>query len=54
DRESFNNLAQLEEALRGYIRYYNHHRLKLSLGGLSPVQFRHNNSSASITSKVPA
>ncbi|WP_188868696.1 IS3 family transposase, partial [Pseudomonas asuensis] len=39
-RESFSSVAQLEKALRGYIRYYNHDRLKLSLGGLSPVKFR--------------
>ncbi|WP_188868710.1 IS3 family transposase, partial [Pseudomonas asuensis] len=39
-QESFSSVAQLEETLHGYIRYYNHHRLKLSLGGLSPVQFR--------------
>ncbi|GGM32110.1 IS3 family transposase [Pseudomonas asuensis] len=39
-RESFSSVAQLEKALRGYIRYYNHDRLKLSLGGVSPVQYR--------------
>ncbi|GGM32014.1 IS3 family transposase [Pseudomonas asuensis] len=39
-RKAFNSVAQLEKALRSYIRYYNHDRLKLSLCGLSPVQFR--------------
>ncbi|MFC6478720.1 IS3 family transposase [Pseudomonas asuensis] len=53
-RESFNSVAGLEEALHGYIRYYNHYRLKLSLGGLSPVKFRLKSSSASIASKAPA
>ncbi|WP_188868810.1 IS3 family transposase, partial [Pseudomonas asuensis] len=53
-RESFNSVAGLEKALRGYIRYYNHDRLKLSLGGLSPVQFRLKNSNASIASNTPA
>ncbi|MFC6478330.1 IS3 family transposase [Pseudomonas asuensis] len=53
-REAFNSVAQLESTLRGYIRYYNHDRLKLSLYGLSPVQFRLKYSSASIANKAPA
>jgi putative transposase len=36
----FANVEQLEAGLKEYIRYYNHERIKLRLGGLSPVQFR--------------
>lgn len=34
------SVAELEEALHEYIRYYNHDRIKLKLKGLSPVQYR--------------
>lgn len=37
---SFASVEQLESGLADYIRYYNHDRIKLSLGGLTPVQFR--------------
>jgi putative transposase len=36
----FANVDELQSSLRGYINYYNHHRVKLKLKGLSPVQYR--------------
>lgn len=36
----FANIDQLEAGIADYIHYYNHERIKLKLGGLSPVQFR--------------
>jgi transposase InsO family protein len=36
----FTCLDQLQKGLAKYIHYYNHHRIKLKLKGLSPVQFR--------------
>lgn len=36
----FTSIEQLEAAIVDYIHYYNHDRIKLKLGGLSPVQFR--------------
>ena len=39
-RKKFSSLAELEEGLAKYIHYYNHDRIKLKLGGLSPVQYR--------------
>jgi putative transposase len=36
----FSSVAELEKGLVKYIRYYNYERIKLNLGGLSPVQFR--------------
>ena len=36
----FANIEQLEAGIAEYIHYYNHDRIKLKLGGLSPVQFR--------------
>jgi transposase InsO family protein len=36
----FASVEHLERGLAEYIRYYNHERIKLSLGGLAPVQFR--------------
>lgn len=38
--EKFTSIEQLKRALAKYIHYYNHDRIKMSLGGLSPVQFR--------------
>ena len=35
----FAGINELQTGLRRYIRYYNHHRLKLRLNGLSPVQY---------------
>lgn len=39
-RERFDNVAQLQAGLDEYIRYYNHDRIKMKLGGLSPVAYR--------------
>jgi putative transposase len=36
----FTSIDQLEAAIVDYIHYYNNDRIKLKLGGLSPVQFR--------------
>lgn len=36
----FASIEQLQNGLRHYIHYYNHHRIKLKLKGLSPVQYR--------------
>jgi len=36
----FTSIEQLEAGIIDYIGYYNHDRIKLKLGGLSPVQFR--------------
>jgi putative transposase len=36
----FDSVAQLKAGLVKYIHYYNHDRIKMKLGGLSPVQFR--------------
>lgn len=38
--EKFTSVELFKEALSKYIRYYNRDRAKLSLGGLSPVQYR--------------
>lgn len=37
---TFDSVEQLERGISEYIEYYNNDRIKLSLGGLSPVQFR--------------
>ncbi len=36
----FTSIDQLQDALRRYIHYYNHHRIRTKLKGLSPVQYR--------------
>ena len=36
----FASIEQLQHGLHRYIHYYNHHRIKLKLKGLSPVQYR--------------
>lgn len=36
----FETLEQFIQELNDYIYYYNNHRIKIGLGGLSPVQFR--------------
>jgi putative transposase len=36
----FSSIEQLKQELNEYIRYYNHDRIKMKLGGLSPVQYR--------------
>jgi len=39
-RKQYRSVEELEKDIRAYIRYWNHKRIKLSLGGLSPVAFR--------------
>jgi putative transposase len=36
----FASTEQLKQGLAEYIHYYNHDRIKMKLGGLSPVQYR--------------
>ena len=36
----FSSIEQLQVELRKYMHYYNHHRIKSKLKGLSPVQYR--------------
>ena len=36
----FETLEQLQRGIDHYIYYYNHERIKLTLKGLSPVQYR--------------
>jgi putative transposase len=38
--EKFTSIEQLKQALAKYIDYYNNDRIKMKLGGLSPVQYR--------------
>jgi transposase InsO family protein len=38
--EQFQDLNELQAGIRRYIRYYNYDRIKLKLGGLSPVEYR--------------
>jgi len=42
----FDSLEQLQAGIRRYIHYYNNHRIKTKLKGLSPVQYRTQPSSA--------
>lgn len=39
-RERFTSTADLRAAIDEYIHYYNHDRMKMTLGGLSPVAYR--------------
>jgi putative transposase len=36
----FESIAELKAGLAKYIHYYNHDRIKMKLGGKSPVHFR--------------
>ncbi|WP_143501896.1 IS3 family transposase, partial [Pseudomonas sp. Irchel 3E13] len=36
----FETIDQLRVGIDEYIRYYNHERIKMKLGGLSPVAYR--------------
>jgi len=38
--KKFSSTDELESAIGEYIRYYNYDRIKMKLGGLSPVQYR--------------
>lgn len=37
---NFRNIEQFKQELAKYIRYYNYDRIKMKLGGLSPVSYR--------------
>ena len=39
-RWDYRNVEELENAVNEYITYWNQKRIKLSLGGLSPVEYR--------------
>lgn len=39
-REKFESVDQLRAGIDEYIRYYNHERIKMKLGGLSPIAYR--------------
>ncbi|EJI9806983.1 IS3 family transposase [Escherichia coli] len=39
-RRDYRNVEELENAVNEYITYWNQKRIKLSLGGLSPVEYR--------------
>jgi len=36
----FRDLDDLRTGIQRYIHYYNHARIKLGLGGMSPVEYR--------------
>ena len=36
----FASIDELEQAVKDYIHYYNHDRIKVKLKGLSPVEYR--------------
>lgn len=38
--QKFENIEQLEAEIHKYITYYNNERIKLKLGGMSPVEYR--------------
>jgi len=38
--ERFECIEQLQASIRQYIHYYNHHRIRIKLKGLSPMQYR--------------
>lgn len=38
--QDFESIEQLQHSIDEYIHYYNHDRIKLKLGGLSPVEYR--------------
>lgn len=38
--EKFNSYECLQQAIIDYVHYYNNHRIKLKLNGLTPVQYR--------------
>ena len=39
-RQRFTSTEELQAAIDEYIHYYNHDRIKMKLGGLSPVAYR--------------
>jgi transposase InsO family protein len=42
----FRDLEELQVGLRGYIQYYNNERIRLKLGGRSPVEYRRETTAA--------
>lgn len=44
----FRDLRELQAAIRQYIHYYNHERIRLKLGGLSPVEYRSSGASPAL------
>jgi len=36
----FDSVEQLRHGIEQYIDYYNHHRIRLTLNGLTPVEYR--------------
>lgn len=36
----FDSVEQLRQGIKQYIDYYNHHRIRLTLNGLTPVEYR--------------
>ena len=36
----FRDIQELQRGIRRYIYYYNHERIRLTLGGFSPVEYR--------------
>lgn len=38
--KNFNNLDELEQAIKGYIHYYNYHRIKTVLKNHTPIEYR--------------
>lgn len=41
-RRSFNTAGQLRSIITEYMRYYNHERIHMSIGGFSPVEYESN------------
>ncbi|WP_091651045.1 IS3 family transposase [Megasphaera paucivorans] len=37
---TYHSFEKLEQAIKNYIEYYNHHRIKAKLGWLSPINYR--------------
>lgn len=44
----FRDLNELQTGIRRYIHYYNHERIRLKLGGLSPVEYRSSGASPAL------
>lgn len=38
--KQYQSIEELKREIKDYIHYYNHHRLRLNLNGMSPVQYR--------------
>ena len=39
-RETFKDVSQLSKGIENYIEWYNHDRIRESLDGLSPIDYR--------------